>query len=354
MKPTDIDNLRILITHPDKAHQQQGWNLLESFGREGFKAVFNEMRWTNTIPGPGKRRPHRPYFCDWLPDRFVNSELLSFFFDHHSASLPEIRDLDLGGFNIFHLDFLRGMQNLWWLNCNSCTGLQDIGGIADLEKLEHLEFFSCDSLDNIEACATIPRLLYLNINHCKLLNDSALLSLRGHPKLVEINGEMLPVVEPRCFSDMPRLIRLNLTFCKDLQSVAGLQNLPRLRELCLEDCTVLRNLDGLGALPMLTDLNLYRCEELQNVDGLSQCTALERVNIGTYGGYEPDWDEYMYGPHALTSIEGLLGLKRLVQVSTKDQAKLPESQAKVLLEMLIRNQARVTIEGQGEVEEPQK
>jgi hypothetical protein len=139
MKPTDIESLRRLITHSDKDHQQQGWNLLESFGREGFEAVFNEMRWTKTIPGPGKRRPHRPYFCDWLPTRFVSSELLSFFLDHHSASLPEIRNLDLSGFNISHLDFLRGMENLWWLNCKSCTGLQDIGGIAGTRSVGRLK-----------------------------------------------------------------------------------------------------------------------------------------------------------------------------------------------------------------------
>ena len=88
-------------------------------------------------------------------------------------------------------------------------------------------------------------------------------------------------------------------------------------------------------------MTLSSCGSLEHVDGLNCCLALEQIDLSVCGVWEPDWQQYMRGKHALQSIAGLLNLQHLKKVNLSNQSLLPEAQIKQLLSRKIK----VTLQG---------
>ena len=100
------------------------------------------------------------------------------------------------------------------------------------------------------------------------------------PSLILIN-----LGKRNCVTDLGPLTKncnslkvLDLTWCKNLQSVLPLMQCTSLHTLILRGCDM-KDVSGLGQCPSLHTLDLTSCIKLINVSGLGQCPSLHTLNL---------------------------------------------------------------------------
>ncbi|GAB2916780.1 TIR domain-containing protein [Rheinheimera gaetbuli] len=106
-----------------------------------------------------------------------------------------------------------------------------------------------------------------------------------------------------------QLTQLNLGHCEALQSLDGLLHLPQLTRLDISCCYALQALDALQYLTQLTHLDISHCDFLTNLDALEHLAQLAQLNIS-----------YCY---ALNSIVDLQHLTQLTQLTIRSCRGLP-------------------------------
>ncbi|XP_057847007.2 protein SUPPRESSOR OF npr1-1, CONSTITUTIVE 1 [Cryptomeria japonica] len=224
---------------------------------------------------------------------------------------PELEKLsDFRGSSCLERIIIDGSRKLHCLRLVGCQNLKSVSGnfelielfINDYPKLEELpcfarveqiEIYSCEKLQNIILPRTLIRLSLLRCRELKRVPG-----IGDHMKLTELTiSECLELEE---FSSLSRLsclekieidsceklqnitlpttlISLTLICCKELQGMAGIDDLTKLTRLIIRQCAELEELPSLSRLSYLEDIEIDSCEKLQNI---TLPTALEVIAIG--------------------------------------------------------------------------
>lgn len=158
------------------------------------------------------------------------------------------------------------------------TGIDGLGAIPGLKKLEYLNFMECDGVTTLASFSQLT-LSARDLVFARLAN---LASLSSSPLL---RGERLAL------SDLPRITCLvGLERSTDLRRVAisqmpalldasALEALKELHEFFIEDCGALQSLQWLEHLPALREVRIWRCEQLELLPAVWPA-GLEMLRIG--------------------------------------------------------------------------
>ena len=155
-----------------------------------------------------------------------------------------------------------------------------MNALANLENLETLELFGCESLRELHLCKEQFKLKSLKLSKCK--------------SLIDVDG----------LEGLLNLEKIFLNGCELLTKISSLEELSSLKVLDLSYCKSLKNLRGLGNFRSLTKLNLTACESLEQLDFLNSLSELEELNLR--------------GCKSITSLKPLSALVELRSLNLKD------------------------------------
>lgn len=134
------------------------------------------------------------------------------------------------------------------------------------------------------------RLRYLPKELAKLAGQLTSLDLTGCRALTSLDG----------IEQLTALTALDLSGCNALFSLEGINKLIALTSLNVSHCDALTSLDAIEQLTALTSLNVSHCDALTSLDGIKQLTALTSLNVS--------WCD------ALTSLDGINKLSALTSL----------------------------------------
>lgn len=173
---------------------------------------------------------------------------------------PNLERLDLHGCNCLEELHVHGgcLKSLVYLNLFDCKILTDVSFIKHLESLEELHI---DSLSLQEFEYIIPA-------HSR----SNLLKLRFYSRDIK--------QLPSSFSNLHKLVYLNLTGCKKLKSLpANFSSLRHLRILMLEICGIEKLPDDFGLLESLEELALTMSNIREIPSSFCNLKRLKRLSL---------------------------------------------------------------------------
>ncbi|OBP16513.1 hypothetical protein A5320_03665 [Rheinheimera sp. SA_1] len=130
----------------------------------------------------------------------------------------------------------------------------------------------------------LPTELYL------LSSQLTSLDLSGCKLLTNLSG----------IEQLTALTKLDVSFCEALASLAGIEQLTALTKLDASFCKALTSLEGIGQLTALTELEVSWCEALTRLAGIEHLKALAELNVS--------------GCEALTSLAGIEQLTALTKL----------------------------------------
>ena len=150
----------------------------------------------------------------------------------------------------------------------------DLNWLADFPDIFYLEILLRPSkTSDIEAIHELKNLQYLTyfgyadqpLNHQKL---QSLKSLYTHYDISQLNGDSV-------FSMLPNLKRLKLWHVKKQADCYFLGELTNVEQLELTWCGNLESLDGIENLHNLVSISTHRCSKLKDISALLQCQNLK-------------------------------------------------------------------------------
>lgn len=181
---------------------------------------------------------------DYIYSQDIDMNLISFFPKIKFLTVPqEAQNLQ----QLYQLKELKGLEIF-------SSELEKI----DLTKFENLEMLSVrgafNNLENIESCKNLTAL------SCEQCGFTDLLVLRN----------------------IKRLERLELFFCKKLQSLKGIETQFNLKELCLNYCLSLRDVSSLKELQKnIKTLKIFDCSKIENLSVLNYLYNLQNLTLLT-------------------------------------------------------------------------
>lgn len=116
---------------------------------------------------------------------------------------------------------------------------------------------------------------------------------------------------------------LDLSGCKDLESLEGLSALTKLEQLSLEGCSSLTHLRGIGQLQNLERMILRDCVGLTDISQLEGLPNLESIDLS--------------GCTSLRGVEALLTLPKLKTVHLTNESSIPSATLQKLNSVVQRN-----------------
>ena len=142
-------------------------------------------------------------------------------------------------------------------------------------KITALQLYGATDLSFLTECDIYSKLQDLNLRHISLQNITNVLPL-GHLtqlKILNLSGcKSLDSVSglDQC-RNLQVLIMMNM---QNLQDISPLAHCISLRSLNIADCKLIRVLPALGQCAQLQTVNLKGCRDLESTAGLSQCSGL--------------------------------------------------------------------------------
>jgi len=190
------------------------------------------------------------------------------------------------------------LQNLVVLSCFSLKSFQGLEGA----HIKTLYVGGCCLLEDISALSSTPKLEFLKFSRCIAISDFS--SVERCTELKRLQFDMCPglVHLPAVLS----LTSLDVTNCRNLESVRGLEQCFKLRRLILGECGPGTTLTGIGKNVEVLDLsdNYF----LQDTAALSVCEKLKVLDL--------------QGCTSLTDLDGLRGCRRLTKLDLADCVSL--------------------------------
>ncbi|GMN24607.1 hypothetical protein TIFTF001_051385 [Ficus carica] len=223
------------------------------------------------------------------PDNGIKKQKV--YLDQNLQSLPcSLRYLHWEGYPLRQLPSNFEPENLVELNMQYSQLEQLFNGVQNLENLKRIDLSNSTHLIQFPDFSHAPNLEKINFEHCT----------------------SLPQVPSHCLRNLNKLIDLNLSHCKMIQSLSdGVDYLTSLRTLTVQGCsnlnsfpavinlgnlvslnlgrTIIENLpSSIGSLNNLSSLKLYDCKRLLEVPSsiinldflkdldLSGCSILEK------------------------------------------------------------------------------
>jgi len=229
------------------------------------------------------------------------------------ASWPNLRVLGLGWW--MELEDLTGLANLNKLESLdlSVTNIRSIAPVADCSRMKELTLLECRSLEDIELIADMSELTMLEQSYCSKVKsldyldrfenlevlgcsasdhvksfDFALIAKNKNLKSLSLSGfDSFENIE--LLSEFSNLNDLRLDYCHGFERLPSLKNLTKLRSVQFDNCNALKSLQGIGDSGALDALAVYGCKSLKKVEsvsGLNGVTALRVGNCDQIANYQ--------------------------------------------------------------------
>ncbi len=204
------------------------------------------------------------------------------------SNLPNLTSLDLGWcYSLTDISGLSNLVNLTSLDLESCRKLSDTSALSNLVNLTSLNLSNCRSLTDLSGLGNLVNLTSLNLSVCHSLTDISALS--NLVNLTSLNlGWCYSLIE-LSLSNLPNLTSLDLRSCDELTDVS-LSNLPNLTRLDLENCETLTltgtfyTLKKIRGTSTISSISLHGIfSNLQTLD-VSDCKQLQTLTLlGDFG-----------------------------------------------------------------------
>ncbi|CAN1227699.1 Disease resistance protein L6 [Linum grandiflorum] len=168
---------------------------------------------------------------------------------------------------------LSGLKNLKYLNIDGCTQLVDIKGLEELVALEMLD------IDSMEL-ESLPNLANLNNLTLLVLRETSVREIHGLEKLMKLEtleiSEAPNLINLGGLEHLKLLKRLVLVRCYVLEKLPDLSNLAKLQRLEVSDHTQeIAEIMGLDGLKHVLEIDLSRCRRLTEVVGIEKLESLK-------------------------------------------------------------------------------
>ena len=193
------------------------------------------------------------------------------------ANLTQLTTLRLVGYKtLTKIHFTKNGYQLKSLSVIGFNQLSILSGLSNLEQLTSLDVHDCTKLTSLLELSKMENLTTLDVSGCDHLLD---LDLSGCRSLSKLKG----------LDDLSHLTTLNLSGCIELSIPSELNQLKELKTLNLAECNCLSalKLSGHGSLSKLIlngcsgvkELNLSGCKSLTELPGLEDLTQLSILNL---------------------------------------------------------------------------
>ncbi|KAL1321221.1 TMV resistance protein N-like [Arachis ipaensis] len=231
--------------------------------------------------------------------------------DEFSLTSENMTRLDLRGTDIEHFpeSLWQLLNQLVYLNLESCAKLKSLTSNIHLVSLQRLNLRDCSSLEVFSV--TSENMEYLNLGGT---------SIKGLPTSIWRNNKLFTLVLHSCkrlvnFPDKPKLGELSLTF-NEQNSFEGPTvdepwNLSSLSDLSLKGSGIVNLPASIKDLPRLKKLTLMDCKKLRSLPSLP--SSLEDLSL--------DERNIDFLP---VNIKDLSHLKKLTIINKKRQFSPPE------------------------------
>ena len=134
--------------------------------------------------------------------------------------------------------------------------LNDLNGLEKLQKLKHL------SIENIVTSSKNYRSIsgLINLEFLRIVNNKNFKNTKNLLKLEKV-------------------VNLDLSDCKFIKEIPGLENMSKLKTLNLYGCERLQNVDSIINVKEIESIDLGYCIDLEDIDGLANATMLKKLHI---------------------------------------------------------------------------
>ena len=220
-------------------------------------------------------------------------------YNSKDASLPDVSKLIC--LEEVHLRFRKvatifgfspRMSNLRTLDFGGCSGLWSLDhGVGELVALWELSLTSCKDLNELPNLQKLTNLRKLNISRCRRIK-----SVTGLDGLVALQwllaSDCSNIVELPNLQKLINLQTLDISDCVKIKSLPGLDELVALQQLRARNCSEMTKLPNMSKLSKLQVLDLRECL-LESALGVGDLIGLQKLHVNCkqlpYECDQPRW-----------------------------------------------------------------
>ncbi|MEU4819827.1 NACHT domain-containing protein [Micromonospora aurantiaca] len=190
--------------------------------------------------------------------------------------------------NLYHLDLERcsnlddlaplgGLANLLLLDVSS-SKVRDISAISRMAKLNWLSLSYCHNIDDWEPLRACTRLATVYLSGCKTLPSLDIASDWRNLSRITVNGTSIISLDP--VGRNPHAKRISASGCPNLSDVSSVDGNPSLNYLQLFSNVGITSIESLVDLPALTYLTLEGCVSLQRLPDAPNWPRIQTLFLG--------------------------------------------------------------------------
>ena len=271
--PEEIKKLHSLLTHLDESIQRQGFELTKAKG--DYSIVFKQCSFD------ANGRPVIPFGP-------ANPTILQLWLGAPNFDSSSVQKLNISGWNLNNIDFLKR-----------------------LTELEHLELQDCTELEELSVLGQLNHLRFLNISNLPLLKDISFLHQLPHLHTLLLSAQKakdsypprtMSLIDFSAIGSLKKLITLDISYQDGLCNTHGQS--PERALTFLENLRELRNLNVQSIRPhgelRIEDLKVKIDDHLHPRDFMS-FTRLDCIDTGLSSGKIKDtgfvsdknWDDFL-------------------------------------------------------------
>ncbi|KAM7522836.1 hypothetical protein LguiA_012738 [Lonicera macranthoides] len=258
----------------------------------------------------------------------------------------ELKVLTLYGYNSNRASLISNFKSLGSLSVHAYFNLEEFDpSIRNLTNLRVLDLSLCESLGALD-CSSFSALENLNLSRCrKLRRLDGLEQLKSLRYLNLSDCRELEILLD--LSNFKKLKKLGIAMCMKLTGMQGLDSLESFDVLNMSCCISVKRLRGLSNLRMLKELLLDDCRNLRELDEVGVLESLELLDMSDCISIErlPDLSKLtklkkldLCGCEMLREVKGLSVLKSLeyLNLDCKSMEEFPDlSNLKKLVDLSI-------------------
>lgn len=192
--------------------------------------------------------------------------------------LPSLRMLHLSGTTMYCIPYLTKLTKLQRLSFDRFGLIGDVSGLSRLIGLKH---FLCNEMpiNNLDILHNLPKLSRLELTYCYELTSIPSASFLTYLNCQNANRicQNSTITNFEALWSMPTLRSLYMSHTPFID-MHDFTSLTALEVLHIPSSTSLTSLHGLWGLTRLYELNLYRCNSLIGLNGISALTGLTLLN----------------------------------------------------------------------------
>lgn len=193
--------------------------------------------------------------------------------------LDELKDLENLSFSdgdFVKLSCSASMKRLKELTISELPKLNCLSIESKLSELRSIYVSECHSLEKLEGLDKAPFLDTLKLNSCSSFQKLQPVTTCSFWTNLQLTGTKISQLPPL---ELPKLLRLSLDWCENLETCPSLKSFPSLQSLNLNDCGSLRSLSDFSCNQKLQTINLRSCINLPSLHGMEGLNCLDFLDL---------------------------------------------------------------------------